>query len=69
VHTEGAEVLVSTRVGDKALAGLAKKGHKVVPKDETYSTLNFSRPIAIRVTAKGLEAGCEQYCAAAAAGH
>jgi gamma-glutamyltranspeptidase/glutathione hydrolase len=69
VHTEGAEVLVSARVGDKALAGLARKGHTVVPKEETYSTLNFSRPIAIRVTAKGLEAGCEQYCAAAAAGH
>jgi gamma-glutamyltranspeptidase / glutathione hydrolase len=69
VHTEGAEVLVSTRVGDKALAGLAKKGHVVVPKEETYSSLNFSRPVAIRVTPKGLEAGCEQYSAASAAGH
>jgi gamma-glutamyltranspeptidase/glutathione hydrolase len=69
VHTEGAEVLVSTRVGDKALAGLAKKGHTVAPKDESYSTLNFARPVAIRVTARGLEAGCEQYSAAAAAGH
>jgi gamma-glutamyltranspeptidase / glutathione hydrolase len=69
VHTEGAEVLVSTRVGDKALAGLARKGHVVVPKEESYSTLNFARPVAIRVTARGLEAGCEQYSAAAAAGH
>jgi len=69
VHTEGAEVLVSARVGDKALAGLAKKGHKVAPKDETYSTLNLARPVAIRVTSRGLEAGCEQYSAAAAAGH
>jgi gamma-glutamyltranspeptidase / glutathione hydrolase len=69
VHTEGAEVLVSTRVGEKALAGLAKKGHKVAPKHETYSTLNFARPVAIRVTAKGLEAGVEQYSAASAAGH
>jgi gamma-glutamyltranspeptidase / glutathione hydrolase len=69
VHTEGAEVLVSARVGAKALAGLAKKGHRVVPKDESYSTLNFARPVAIRVTARGLEAGCEQYSAAAAAGH
>jgi gamma-glutamyltranspeptidase/glutathione hydrolase len=68
VHTEGAEVLVSARVGDKALAGLAKKGHAVVPKEESYSTLNFARPVAIRVTARGLEAGCEQYSAAAAAG-
>ena len=68
VHTEGAEVLVSARVGDKALAGLAKKGHAVVPKEEPFSTLNFARPVAIRVTARGLEAGCEQYSAAAAAG-
>jgi gamma-glutamyltranspeptidase/glutathione hydrolase len=69
VHTEGAEVMVSSRVGEKALAGLAKKGHVVVPKDESYSTLNFARPVAIRVTARGLEAGCEQYSAAAAAGY
>jgi len=41
-------VLVSTRVGDKALIGLAKKGHVVVPKEESYSTLNFARPVAIR---------------------
>ena len=69
VHTEGGEVLVSTRVGEKALLGLARKGHRVVAKDESYSTLNFSRPVAVRVTPKGLEAGCEQYSAAAAAGH
>jgi gamma-glutamyltranspeptidase/glutathione hydrolase len=69
LHTEGAEVQVSTRVGDKALDGLAKKGHKVVPKHESYSTLNFARPVAIRVTARGLEAGLEQYSAAWAAGH
>ena len=69
MHTEGGEVLVSARVGEKLLAGLAKKGHQVVPKEESYSTLNFSRPVAIRVTPKGLEAGCEQYSAAAAAGH
>jgi hypothetical protein len=69
VHTEGGEVLVSARVGDKALAGLAKRGHKVAPKAESYSTLNFARPVAIRVTGKGLEAGLEQYSAAAAAGH
>jgi gamma-glutamyltranspeptidase/glutathione hydrolase len=68
VHTEGGEVL-SARVGDKALAGLARKGHKVAPKHETYSTLNFARPVAIRVTARGLEAGVEQYSAASAAGH
>jgi gamma-glutamyltranspeptidase/glutathione hydrolase len=69
LHTEGGDVLVSTRVGDAALAGLAGRGHAVVPKEETYSTLNFARPIAIRVTPKGLEAGLEQFGMAWAAGH
>ena len=69
VHTEGGEVLVSMRVGDKALAGLARRGHKVVPKEESYSSLNFARPVAVRLTPRGLEAGLEQYSAAAAAGH
>jgi len=69
LHTEGGDVLVSTRVGDKALAGLARRGHAVVPKDETYSTLNFARPVAIRVTRGGLEAGVEQFGMAWAAGH
>jgi len=68
LHTEGGDVLVSTRVGEAALAGLAKRGHAVVPMQETYSTLNFARPVAIRVTPGGLEAGLEQYGAAAAAG-
>jgi gamma-glutamyltranspeptidase / glutathione hydrolase len=69
VHTEGGDVLVSTRVGEAALAGLARRGHTVVPKEETYSTLNFARPVAIRVTPKGLEAGVEQFGMAWAAGH
>jgi gamma-glutamyltranspeptidase/glutathione hydrolase len=69
VHTEGGDVLVSTRVGEAALAGLARRGHAVVPKEETYSTLNFARPVAIRVTPKGLEAGLEQFGMAWAAGH
>jgi gamma-glutamyltranspeptidase/glutathione hydrolase len=68
LHTEGGDVLVSTRVGEAALAGLARRGHAVVPMQETYSTLNFARPVAIRVTPGGLEAGLEQYGAAAAAG-
>jgi len=69
VHTEGGDVLVSTRVGEAALAGLARRGHAVVPKEETYSTLNFARPVAIRVTSRGLEAGVEQFGMAWAAGH
>lgn len=69
VHTEGGDVLVSDRVGESALAALARRGHAVVPKEESYSSLNFARPIVIRVAARGLEAGVEQYGAAAAAGH
>jgi gamma-glutamyltranspeptidase len=69
VHTEGGDVLVSTRAGEAALAGLARRGHTVVAKEETYSTLNFARPVAIRVTPRGLEAGVEQFGMAWAAGH
>lgn len=68
LHTEGGEVLVSHRAEPAAVAGLARRGHTVVLKEETYSTLNFARPVAVRVTPKGLEAGAEAYSAAAAAG-
>lgn len=68
LHTEGAELLVSDRVGPAALRALARLGWAVVAKRESYSTLNFARPVAIRVTARGLEAGLEQFATAAAAG-
>jgi gamma-glutamyltranspeptidase / glutathione hydrolase len=69
LHVESAVVEVDDRVGDRALDGLRRRGHDVVPKTETYSTLNFARPVAIRVTNKGLEAGLDHLGAAAAAGH
>jgi gamma-glutamyltranspeptidase/glutathione hydrolase len=68
VHTEGGELLVSDRVGPAALRALARRGWAVVAKQESYSTLNFARPVAIRVTGRGLEAGLEPYATAAAAG-
>jgi gamma-glutamyltranspeptidase/glutathione hydrolase len=68
LHTEGGEVTVSHRADRAAVAGLARRGHSVVVKEETYSTFNFARPVAVRVTPKGLEAGAESYSAAAAAG-
>ena len=68
VHTEGGDLLVDDRVGDKALEGLRQRGWDVVPKTETYSTFNFARPIGIRVTPKGLEAGLDPLGAAGAAG-
>jgi gamma-glutamyltranspeptidase/glutathione hydrolase len=69
LHSEGAELQVDDRVGDKTLDALRRRGHEVVPKHETYSTLSFSRPIGIRITRAGLEAGLDPLGAAAASGH
>ena len=42
--------------------------HAVVPKRSDPGTLYFSRPVAIRVTKKGLEAGLDPFHDASAAG-
>jgi gamma-glutamyltranspeptidase/glutathione hydrolase len=68
VHTEGGELWVDDRVGERSLAALRRMGHDVVPKHQAYGTLFFSRPVAIRVGKRGLEAGLDPLCAAAAAG-
>jgi gamma-glutamyltranspeptidase/glutathione hydrolase len=68
VHTEGGELWVDDRVGDRSLATLRKMGHEVVPKHQAYGTIYFSRPVAIRVGRRGLEAGLDHLNAAAAAG-
>jgi gamma-glutamyltranspeptidase/glutathione hydrolase len=68
LHTEGGELWVDDRVGERTLAALRKMGHDVVPKHQVYGTLYFSRPVAIRVGRRGLEAGMDPLCAAAAAG-
>jgi len=41
----------------------------VARKTETYASLNFARPVGVRVTPKGLEAGLDSFGAAAAVGH
>ncbi len=69
LHTEGGDLWVDDRVGEKALAALAKMGHPVVARHENLSTLFFSRPVAIRVTNKGLEAGLDHLRVSAAAGY
>jgi len=69
LHTEGGELLVDQRVGDKTIAGLRRRGHDVVPKEETFATLQFAKPVAIRVTEQGLEAGLDHLRPAAAAGY
>jgi gamma-glutamyltranspeptidase/glutathione hydrolase len=68
LHTEGGALDVDARVGDRALADLRRRGHEVIPRDETYSSLHFARPIAVRVTTSGLQAGLDSFGAAAAAG-
>jgi gamma-glutamyltranspeptidase/glutathione hydrolase len=69
LHCEGGDVLIDQRVGDKAIAGLKRRGHAVAPKEETFATLQFAKPVGIRVTDKGLEAGLDSLRPAAAAGH
>jgi gamma-glutamyltranspeptidase/glutathione hydrolase len=69
VHNEGQGIEVDDRVGEKSLEGLAKRGHTVRRKTETYASLNFARPVGVRITPKGLEAGLDSFGAAAAAGH
>ena len=68
LHTEGGELLVDDRVGEAALAGLRKRKHPVTPKHCSVGNLFFARPIAIRITKKGLEAGLDATSDASAAG-
>lgn len=68
LHTEGGELWVDDRVGEKSLASLRKMGHDVVAKHQTHGTFYFSRPVAIRIGKRGLEAGLDHLNAAAAAG-
>jgi len=69
LHDEGGELLVDDRVGEKALTGLRRLGHRVAPRTESYATMNFAKPVGIRVTRRGLEAGLDHLRAAAAAGY
>jgi gamma-glutamyltranspeptidase / glutathione hydrolase len=68
LHTEGGDVLVDDRVGDRALAALRKMGHPVVPKRVEPGSFHFARPIGIRIGKKGLEAGLDPQSAATAMG-
>jgi len=69
LHTEGGDLWVDDGVGEASLKALKRMGHPVVPKRSAPGTLYFSRPVAIRVTKRGLEAGLEPLHDAAAAGH
>jgi gamma-glutamyltranspeptidase/glutathione hydrolase len=69
LHTEGGALDVDTRVGERALRDLARRGHTVVEREETFAGSFFAKPVAIRVTRGGLQAGLDHLRPAAAAGH
>ena len=69
LHAESSETLVDERVGAKALTALGRLGQRVAPREETYATLNFAKPVGVRVGRRGLEAGLDALRPAAAAGH
>jgi gamma-glutamyltranspeptidase / glutathione hydrolase len=68
LHDEGEELLVDDRVGEVALAALRKRKHPVTPKHCSVGNMFFARPVAIRITKKGLEAGLDPTSDASAAG-
>jgi gamma-glutamyltranspeptidase/glutathione hydrolase len=68
LYTEGGELLVDDRIGEAAVAGLRKRKHPVTPKHCSVGNFFFARPIAIRITPKGLEAGLDATSDASAAG-
>ena len=68
LHTEGGDLWVDDRVGPAKMAALKKMGHPVAPKTMTFSAFFFARPVAIRITKQGLEAGLDPWSDASAAG-
>jgi len=68
LHDEGGELLVDDRVGEAALGALRTRKHPVTPKNCTVGNMYFARPIAIRITPRGLEAGLDPTSDASAAG-
>lgn len=68
LHTEGSDLWVDDRVGSARIAALKRMGHPVTPKTVSFSSFFFARPVAIRITRQGLEAGLDPWSAASAAG-
>ena len=56
------------RIGEAVVTGLRKCKHPGDPERAPLGTFFFARPIAIRVTRKGLEAGLDAISDASAAG-
>jgi gamma-glutamyltranspeptidase/glutathione hydrolase len=68
LHTEGDLVWIDDGAGRATIAGLRRRGHRVAPQTESYSSFYFARPQVITVTADGLVAGVDHIRMAAAAG-
>jgi gamma-glutamyltranspeptidase/glutathione hydrolase len=68
LHTEGGALDVDDRIGPAAIAELRRRGHRVVPLTETYSSFYFARPQVIEVTRRGLAAGVDHLRPATAMG-
>jgi gamma-glutamyltranspeptidase/glutathione hydrolase len=68
LHTEGGALHVDDRMAAGTLADLRRRGHRVVPLTETYSSFYFARPQVIEVTARGLVAGVDHLRPATAMG-
>ena len=68
LHTEGGPVEVDDRMGTATVAALRRRGHRIVPLTETYSSFYFARPQVIEVTRRGLAAGVDHLRPATAMG-
>ncbi|HEY7141497.1 MAG TPA: gamma-glutamyltransferase family protein [Methylomirabilota bacterium] len=68
LHTEGGPVQVDDRMGGATVADLRRRGHRVAPLTETYSSFYFARPQVIEVTRRGLAAGVDHMSPATATG-
>jgi gamma-glutamyltranspeptidase/glutathione hydrolase len=68
LHTEGGAVQVDDRMDAGTVAELRRRGHRVVPLRETYSSFYFARPQVIQVTGRGLVAGVDHLRPATAMG-
>jgi len=68
LHCEGGPVDVDDRMGAATVSGLRRRGHRVVPLTETYSSFYFARPQVIEVARRGLVAGVDHLRPATAMG-
>jgi gamma-glutamyltranspeptidase/glutathione hydrolase len=63
VHCEGRNTIADKRIGPEKLQALESLGHRVVVREETFSTSYFGRPNAVMVDPKSkrLMGGVNQY--------